>query len=146
MPLTSHGHEDAVKILLGREEVDPDKPDDFGETSLSHAAWFGREGVVRILLMREEVNPGWPSNDGQTPLSDAAFRGCREVVRMLLLLVTGASSGFLKERYPHAIDIHCIKTEDDRRRPEDSPLSLELGEGCEKRGRTPSKAGKQSGA
>jgi len=53
-----------VKILLGPEKVDHDKQDDFGGTSLSHAAWFGREGVVKILLMREEVNLDWPSNDG----------------------------------------------------------------------------------
>jgi len=26
-----------MEILLGGDEVDPDKPDDFGEVSLSHA-------------------------------------------------------------------------------------------------------------
>ena len=59
-PLTwaaRNGHEEVVKILLGCEEVNPDKADYFGETPLSQAARKGHEGVVKILLEREEVNP-----------------------------------------------------------------------------------------
>jgi len=44
------GHEEVVKILLGREEVNPDKPDNSGRTPLTHAASSGHEGVVKILL------------------------------------------------------------------------------------------------
>ena len=43
-------------MLLGREEVNPDKPANDGRTSLSHAAGNGYEGVVELLLGREEVN------------------------------------------------------------------------------------------
>ena len=67
-----NGHEEVVKILLGREEVNPDKPDNDGRASLSYAAWFGHEGVVKILLGGEEVNPDKPDNGGRTPLSLAA--------------------------------------------------------------------------
>ena len=61
-------HEGVAKTLLGREEVNPDKPDEGGQTPLSHAAKNGREGVVKILLRREEVNPDKPDMDGQTLL------------------------------------------------------------------------------
>jgi len=79
-----NGHVDVVKILLGREEVDPDKLDIDGHTPLSLAAWGGHEGVVKILLGREEVNPDKPNNNGQTPLSLAAWDGHEGVVRILL--------------------------------------------------------------
>ena len=46
-----------MKILLAREEVNPDKPDYFGLTPLMHTALSGREEVVKILLGWEEVNP-----------------------------------------------------------------------------------------
>jgi len=48
-----------VKILLEREEVNPDEPDNDGQTPLSLAAMNGNEGVVKILLGREEVDPCW---------------------------------------------------------------------------------------
>ena len=73
-----------MKILLGREEVNPDKPDRFGETPLSLAAYFGHEGVVNILLEREEVNCDKPDNDGRAPLSHAAENGHEGVVKILL--------------------------------------------------------------
>ena len=86
-PLTwaaRNGHEGVVEILLGREDVDPDKPDNNGRTPLSFAAGSGHEGVVKILLGREEVNPDKPDRWGQTPLSDAARNGYEGVVQLLL--------------------------------------------------------------
>jgi len=79
-----NGHEEVVKILLGREEVNPNKPDKDGRTPLSHAASHGHEGAVKILLRREEVNPDKPDNNGQTPLLYAAESGCEGVVKILL--------------------------------------------------------------
>jgi len=79
-----NGHEGVVKILLEREEVNPDKPNNNGRTPLSYAALSGHEGVVKILLEREEVNPDKPDRWGQTPLSDAARDGHEGVVRILL--------------------------------------------------------------
>ena len=70
-----NGHEEVVKILLGRGEVNPDKPDNDGRTPLSFAAEYGHEGVVKMLLGREEVNPDKSCNDRRTPLSYAAWAG-----------------------------------------------------------------------
>jgi len=80
----THAHEDVVKILLGSEEVNPDKPDNNSETPLSHTARGGHEGVVKLLLKQEEVNPDKPNKWGQTPLSYAASRGHEGVVKILL--------------------------------------------------------------
>jgi len=79
-----NGHEEVVKLLLGREEVDPDKLDLDGNTPFSLAAWGGHEGVAKILLGREEVNPDKPNNSGHTPLLLAAWDGHEGVVRILL--------------------------------------------------------------
>ena len=79
-----NGHEGVVKILLGRGEINPDKPDNDGKTPLSHAGSSGHEGVVKILLEREEVNPDKPDDYGQTPLSRAAWKGHEGVVKILL--------------------------------------------------------------
>ena len=79
-----NGHEEVVKILLGRGEVNPDKTDKFGTTPLSAAAQNGHEGVVKRLLGREEVNPDKVDVDGRTPLSLAALCGHEGVVEILL--------------------------------------------------------------
>ena len=79
-----NGHEGVVNILLGREEVNPDKPDDGDWTPLTHAAESGHEGVVKILLAREEVNPDKPDDCGRTPLTHAASNGHEGVVKIVL--------------------------------------------------------------
>ena len=72
-----------MKILLG-QEVNPDRSDHRGRTSLSRAAQSGDERVVKILLEQEEVNPDKPDIGGRTPLSHAASYGCGVVVGVLL--------------------------------------------------------------
>jgi len=79
-----NGHDGVVKILLGRGEINPDKPDNGNRTPLSHAASYGHEGVVKMLLGREEVNPDKPDRWGQTPLWFAAEYGHEGVVKTLL--------------------------------------------------------------
>jgi len=44
-------------MLLGRDDVNPDKPDNDGQTPLCIATWNEWEGVVKILLGRDHVNP-----------------------------------------------------------------------------------------
>jgi len=105
------GHEEVVKILLGREEVNPSAEDKFGATPLSYAATKGREGTVKILLRRQEVNPDKPDNDGRTPLLYAAHYGQEGVVKILL------------ERG----EVNPDKPDDDGR----TPLSYAAEEGCE---------------
>ena len=79
-----NGHEQVMKILLGREEVNPDKPDNYGRTPLSYAASAGHEWAVKILLGREDVNPNKPDSRGQTPLFGASRNGHEGVVKILL--------------------------------------------------------------
>ena len=79
-----NGHKGVVKILLGRAEISPDKPNNGGRTPLSDATQGGHEEVVKILLRREEVNPDRPDNDGRTPLWHAAWNGHEGVVKTLL--------------------------------------------------------------
>ena len=57
------GHEELVKMLLEREDVNPNQADTLdGQTPLTWAAMIGHEGVVKMLLEREDVNP----NQGDT--------------------------------------------------------------------------------
>ena len=51
-----NGHEGVVRILLRRDNVNPDKPDNGGRTPLMCAAWNGHEEVVRMLLGRDGVS------------------------------------------------------------------------------------------
>jgi len=83
---SGRGHEEVVKILLEREDLNPDKPDTKrGQTPLSRAAMSGHEGVVKMLLERDDVNPNMADTDnGRTPLSRAAGNGHEGVVMMLL--------------------------------------------------------------
>ena len=80
------GHEDVIKVLLEREDINPDQQDPAdGRTPLSLAAENGREGVVKLLLERGDVNPDHVDTDyGQTPLSWAAEKGHSEIVKILL--------------------------------------------------------------
>jgi len=78
------GHEDVVKILLEREEVNPNKPNYYGATPVLSAALRGHEGVVKMLLEREEATPDNPNQNGVTPLMSAASKGHEGVVKILL--------------------------------------------------------------
>jgi len=78
------GHEGVVKTLLGRDDINPDEPDNDGQTPLHWAGLRGHEGVVKVLLGRDDVNPDKPDNDGQTPLHWAADEGHKGVVKVLL--------------------------------------------------------------
>ena len=61
-----------LKLLLQREEVNPESRDNSDRTSLSYAAGCGSEDIVKLLLELEEVNPESQDNEGRPPLSYAA--------------------------------------------------------------------------
>ena len=46
-----------VKMLLGRSDLNPNTPDEYGRTPLSWAAGNGHGGVVGVLLERNDVDP-----------------------------------------------------------------------------------------
>ena len=78
------GHIGVAKLLLGREDIDPNCPDTYDRTPLLCAAAHGHEGVVKLLLGREDVDLNRPDGDDQTPLSCAATNGNEGVVKLLL--------------------------------------------------------------
>ena len=72
-----------MKLLLGRDDINPDRPNEYGETPLWSAAWNGHVGVVKLLLGRDNVNPDTPNNFGQTPFSCAVGNGHAGVIALL---------------------------------------------------------------
>jgi len=58
------GHEEVVKMLLERDDVNPSKAGRYGQTPLWCAAQNGHEGVVKMLLGRDGVNADEPDYDG----------------------------------------------------------------------------------
>ena len=77
-----NGHEKVVKILLGQDDINPEKPGGWGYAPLICAASNGHEGVVKILLGQDDVNPNTPGGYG--PLYFAAKNGHEGVVKILL--------------------------------------------------------------
>ena len=81
------GHDGVVKMLLEREDVDPDQADsNLGMTPLMWAAQNGHEGVVKLLLEGDGVNPDAsnPDMENGTALLLAAKYGHMGVVKILL--------------------------------------------------------------
>jgi ankyrin repeat protein len=77
------GNEVMVKLLLSKDNVNPDSIDYSAKRPLSWAARMGNEVVVKLVLSKDvELN----SKDCQrrTPLSYAARRGREAVVKLLL--------------------------------------------------------------
>ena len=72
-----------MKILLGRDDVSPNKPDNGGQAPLSWALCSGHEGVVKILVGRDDINFDKPYNGGRTPLSWAAIIAQEEAMKIL---------------------------------------------------------------
>ena len=79
------GNKEVVRLLLTRDDIEPDKSNNLGQTPLSKASFLGHESVVRLLLARDDVNPNTRDNLGRTPLLLAAERGDEGVVRLLLV-------------------------------------------------------------
>ena len=105
-----YGHEEVVRLLLQKKEIQPDQQDaNHNRTALSWAAGNGHEGVVSLfleprfvnpastgrrrergrrepdpLIGRRYVNPDSSGKSGRTPLSWAAGNGHEGVVKLLL--------------------------------------------------------------
>ena len=79
-----NGHERVAKALLGRKDVDPNRPDVYDRTPLVWAAAMGHEGLVKILLELENIDPNRPDKDREGPLGWAAIYGYEGVVKLLL--------------------------------------------------------------
>ena len=80
------GHEEIVKMLLERGDVNPNLVHSGrDQTPLMWAAQLGHEGVVKVFLEREVVNPSQANSVyGLTLLYFAAVNGHEGIVKMLL--------------------------------------------------------------
>jgi len=78
------GDQGLVRVLLERNDVNPDSSDYNRRTPLSLAASGGHGDVAKLLLERSDVNSNSPDCSGRTPLSYAASEGHEGVVRLLL--------------------------------------------------------------
>ena len=56
-----------VKLLLGRDNVDPDKYDWSSHPPLSGVVFYGCEGVVKLLFRGADPNPDKPDIHDETP-------------------------------------------------------------------------------
>ena len=82
-----------MRELLARNDVDPDKPDKYGdETPLWRASCNGYERVVRLLLARDDVNPSRPDRGGRTPLQIASLFKHTQILALLQPPIAGLSS------------------------------------------------------
>jgi len=79
-----NGQEGAVRILLGRDDINPNPLDIDGRTPLCLAAENGHEGVVKILLGRDDVSLERLDMFGRIALCYAAESGREGVVEILL--------------------------------------------------------------
>ena len=82
----TRGHDGIVRMLLEREDINPNQADViYGRTPLLWAAKGGHSRVLKMLLEREDVNPNQGDTQyGQTPLSWAAENGNEGIFRMIL--------------------------------------------------------------
>ena len=80
------GQDETVKLLLEREEIDPNMADtQDGQTPLTLAIRDGYEELVKMLLERQDINPNTAgTQDGRTPLLWAIRLGHEKVVKALL--------------------------------------------------------------
>jgi len=72
-----YGHAAVVKTLRERDDVNPNKPGQYGQTPLCCAISNGVERVAKILFGRN-VNPEKPDERGKTALWWAALKDARE--------------------------------------------------------------------
>ncbi|KAI9802247.1 MAG: hypothetical protein M1825_002968 [Sarcosagium campestre] len=78
------GYETVVRLLLERDDVQINTPDQLGGAPLSYAARNGHEAFVRLLLERDDIQVNIQDEYGQTPLALAVKAGAEAVVAMLL--------------------------------------------------------------
>jgi len=78
------GHEEIVKLLLQKDDIDPNIIDTrYGRTPLLLAAQRGYEGIVKLLLERRDPNPDIPGPSGETALDLAAPHEHARIVELL---------------------------------------------------------------
>ena len=75
--------EEAVKLLLDRDNVVADSKDEEGCTPLGHAIKRGRKETVKLLLDRDDVAADYLDDRGHSPLDYAVECGHNGIVKLL---------------------------------------------------------------
>ena len=78
------GHLEVVQLLLGREEVDVNRPIQGGWTPLHFACQDGHLKIIQLLLSAPKIKVNQPENYGNTPLYHACQHDFHSVVELLL--------------------------------------------------------------
>ena len=82
------GNKELVRLLLMRDDVDPDCRDWEGKTPLWRACFGGHEGVVRLLLARGDVDPNTKDKLGRTPIWATYVKNHKEIAALLRPRIT----------------------------------------------------------
>ena len=77
-------HEGIVRLLIDRDDINPNSKDSRGITPLSIAVKCGHVAVSKLLLEREDVDANSKDYFGETPLFAAATKGLVAIVKLLL--------------------------------------------------------------
>jgi len=89
------GLEGVVKLLLGRDDINPNTPDTkYRLTPLLWAAECGHEGVVKLLLEHGDLDPEIPGPTGLTALEVSAALKHSGIVQMLSQLKPSLLPGY----------------------------------------------------
>jgi len=73
-----------LMLLLNDSRIDPNEPDQWGNTPFHHACNYGTLEKIRLLLEDSRVDPNLHNHDGQTAFNSAYLHGRLEHVRYLL--------------------------------------------------------------
>jgi ankyrin repeat protein len=77
---SSRGHEEIVKLLLARPEININHADKDVDTALTIALDKGHVEIVKLLLSRPEININHADNTGATALIYASSRWTYEEI------------------------------------------------------------------
>ncbi|RPA88877.1 hypothetical protein L873DRAFT_1602080, partial [Choiromyces venosus 120613-1] len=81
--LTWCGDGEVLRILLQRQDADPNLENWNGWTQLSWAVGLGKTSIVKMSLEQVDVNPKLVENDGWTPQGRARVHGHKDIVALI---------------------------------------------------------------
>lgn len=84
---SSTGNFDSVRQLLttdGIKGIDVNAKDDFGNTYLHYASYYGKYDIVNFLITIEGIDINVKNSAGDTPLHYASGYGHPEIVKVLI--------------------------------------------------------------
>ena len=78
------GHEHVVSMLLADARVDPNLPNDYGDTAIILSARYGHGAVAQALLSDARVDPDTVTKGGYTAVILATLYASSDVLQRLL--------------------------------------------------------------